>query len=162
MKRHHLKREIIANQLANLIINRMGTTFVFRLQEESSFSAADIARAFWIASRVFDAESLWTRIEQPGQPGVCRPAGRNDGDGAYPGRARGALGTAQPPQLPVRWTPVIAQYAAKVQALLAKLPQLVSAEAYPPGSASGKTPERSRTYRPIWPACWRVWSLPYR
>jgi glutamate dehydrogenase len=63
MGRHHLKREIISNQLANQIVNRMGTTFVFRLQEESPFAAADIARAWWVASRAFDAESLWRRIE---------------------------------------------------------------------------------------------------
>ncbi|MDF0605114.1 NAD-glutamate dehydrogenase [Neisseriaceae bacterium TC5R-5] len=63
MQQHQLKREIIANQLANQIINRMGTTFVFRMQEESPFSAGDIARAWWIACRVFDAEHLWGQIE---------------------------------------------------------------------------------------------------
>ena len=129
MKRHHLKREIIANQLANLIINRMGTTFVFRLQEESSFSAADIARAFWIASRVFDAESLWTRIEQL------------DNLVSADLQVEMMVMVRTLVERVVRWVlrnrrnagsvdAVIAQYAAKVQALLAKLPQLVSAEAY--------------------------------
>lgn len=130
MKRHHLKREIIANQLANLIINRMGTTFVFRLQEESSFSAADIARAFWIASRVFDAESLWTRIEQL------------DNQVSADLQVEMMVMVRTLVERVVRWVlrnrrnagsvnAVIEQYAAKVQALLAKLPQLISADTYP-------------------------------
>lgn len=63
MKQHYLKREIIANQLANQIVNRMGTTFIFRIQEESSFAVADIARAWWVANQVYDAQHLWQRIE---------------------------------------------------------------------------------------------------
>ncbi len=130
MQKHHLKREIIANQLANLIINRMGTTFVFRMQEESSFSAADITRAFWIASRVFDAEALWTRIESLDNlvsadlqvemmvmvrtlvERVVRWVLRNR-------RASGSVEAT------------IAQFADKVQGLLAQLPQLISADTYP-------------------------------
>lgn len=131
MQNHHLKREIISNQLANLIINRMGTTFVFRMQEESAFSAGDIARAYWIASRVFDAEQLWGRIEQLDNQinaelqmemmvmvrtlveRVVRWILRN---------RRPVAGTV---------SNTVAQYADKVQTLLAALPQLISADAYP-------------------------------
>ncbi len=63
MQNHHLKREIIANQLANRIVNRMGITFAFRLREEMGVSDADIARAFWAADGIFAAEALWQRIE---------------------------------------------------------------------------------------------------
>lgn len=63
MVAHHLRREIIANQLANRIVNRMGTTFIFRLQEEGSVNASDIAKAFWAADKIFGGESLWQQIE---------------------------------------------------------------------------------------------------
>lgn len=63
MKSHHLRREIIANQLANRVVNRMGATFAFRMQEETNLPAADIARAFWAADHIFGAESLWRAIE---------------------------------------------------------------------------------------------------
>ncbi len=63
MSAHHLKREIIANQLANRVVNRMGTTFVFRMQEETNASAADLARAFWAADHILGGEAMWREIE---------------------------------------------------------------------------------------------------
>ncbi|OWY39408.1 glutamate dehydrogenase [Xenophilus sp. AP218F] len=130
MQQHQLKREIIANQLANQIINRMGTTFVFRMQEESPFSAADIARAWWIASRVFDAESLWGQIEAL--------------DNKVPADQQMQLMVTVRTLVErvTRWVlrnkrpfgsvnAVIEQYAAKVQSLLAQLPTLVSSAQYP-------------------------------
>ncbi len=60
---HYLKREIIANQLANRIVNRMGMSFVQRFMTESDADVATIARAYWFASEIFDAESWFTRIE---------------------------------------------------------------------------------------------------
>nr|MBP8814171.1 NAD-glutamate dehydrogenase [Laribacter sp.] len=63
MKSHHLRREIIANQLANRVVNRMGATFVFRMQEETSLPADVICRAFWAADRIFGAETVWREIE---------------------------------------------------------------------------------------------------
>lgn len=130
MQRHHLKREIISNQLANQIINRMGVTFVFRLQEESSFSAADITRAFWIASRVFGAEQLWGQIEQL------------DNKVSADLQVEMMVMVRTLIERAVRWvlrnrrpigsvSAAIEQYGAKVQGLLQQLPQLVSADAYP-------------------------------
>ncbi|MEQ6289355.1 NAD-glutamate dehydrogenase [Vogesella sp. GCM10023246] len=130
MQRHHLKREIIANQLANQIINRMGVTFVFRLQEESSFSAADITRAFWVASRVFDADRLWGQIEQL------------DNKVSADLQVEMMVMVRTLIERAVRWvlrnrrpigsvSAAIEQYGAKVQALLQQLPQLISADAYP-------------------------------
>ena len=130
MQNHHLKREIIANQLANQIINRMGVTFVFRLQEESAFSAADITRAFWIASRVFDAEQLWQQIEAL------------DNKVSADLQVEMMVMVRTLVERVVRWVlrnrrpagsvnALIEQYGAKVQALLQQLPQLVSAEVYP-------------------------------
>ncbi|MCW5590056.1 MAG: NAD-glutamate dehydrogenase [Legionellales bacterium] len=53
MRQHSLRREIIATQLSNTILNEMGLTFVARLQDESGASQADIVRAYMMARRIF-------------------------------------------------------------------------------------------------------------
>ncbi len=63
IKNHYLNREIIANQLANRMVNRMGISFVQRFMTESDADVATIARAYWLASEVFNAEEWFTRIE---------------------------------------------------------------------------------------------------
>ncbi|MDP9286269.1 MAG: NAD-glutamate dehydrogenase [Actinomycetota bacterium] len=61
--RHPLRREIVASRLTNGLVNRAGTTFVFRLGEETGAHPADIARAFTVARDVFDLRELWWAIE---------------------------------------------------------------------------------------------------
>jgi len=63
MPNHRLRREIITTRIANSIVNWMGSTFVFRLNEETGAAAVDIARAFLVAREVFGARALWERIE---------------------------------------------------------------------------------------------------
>jgi glutamate dehydrogenase len=60
---HPLKREIIATYVVNSMINRVGSTFVSQLQEETGAAAADIVRAYLAARQVFDVVSLWQEIE---------------------------------------------------------------------------------------------------
>jgi len=60
---HPLRREIIANQLVNRLVNRMGTTFVLQMEEETAASAVDIAAAFHAANAVLDGEALWQTLE---------------------------------------------------------------------------------------------------
>ncbi|WP_137937219.1 NAD-glutamate dehydrogenase [Chitinivorax sp. B] len=60
---HTLKREIVATFLTNQLINRMGMTFIFRINEETGFSAPDITRAWYAASQVFDARRFSQIIE---------------------------------------------------------------------------------------------------
>ena len=60
---HPLSREIITTRIVNDMVNRAGTTFVFRAIEETSADAAQIARAYTVAREVFDYESFWTAIE---------------------------------------------------------------------------------------------------
>lgn len=60
---HFLRKEIIANQLANLIVNRMGITFISRFEDELRIESPQIIRAFWTAYKLLDAESLLTQIE---------------------------------------------------------------------------------------------------
>jgi glutamate dehydrogenase len=63
IERHPLKREIIATYVVNSMINRVGSTFVSQLQEETGAAAADIVRAYLAARQVFDVVSLWQEIE---------------------------------------------------------------------------------------------------
>lgn len=63
MMHHSLRRELIATQLSNIIINYMGITFVNRIVEETGASVAAIVRAYAIASNVFNAHELWHQIE---------------------------------------------------------------------------------------------------
>jgi glutamate dehydrogenase len=61
---HALHREIVATVLVNAMVNRAGSTFVFRLEQETGANASDIVRAHEVAWRVFDQESLWRAIER--------------------------------------------------------------------------------------------------
>lgn len=63
---HPLRREIIATKLSNIIINEMGFTFVYRLQDETGASVASIVRAYMITRAVLDLESGWKEIEALG------------------------------------------------------------------------------------------------
>ena len=60
---HPLKRDIVTTQLVNRLVNRMGTTFVMQLGDETGASAAPIAAAWYAASSVLDSEALWHEIE---------------------------------------------------------------------------------------------------
>jgi glutamate dehydrogenase len=60
---HQLRRAIIATQLANLIINRMGLVHPFELSEEEGVGLADICAAFVAAEKLFGAGDLWAEIE---------------------------------------------------------------------------------------------------
>jgi glutamate dehydrogenase len=63
MGSHRLRREIIATRVTNRMVNRMGSTFVYRLGEEAGAAAAHIARAFTVVLEAFDAHRLWSSIE---------------------------------------------------------------------------------------------------
>jgi glutamate dehydrogenase len=63
LKRHPLRREIIVSRVVNDLVNRTGTTFAFRLHDETGADAADIARAYTAAREVFGFRALWAEIE---------------------------------------------------------------------------------------------------
>ncbi|MEC8444151.1 MAG: NAD-glutamate dehydrogenase [Pseudomonadota bacterium] len=62
LMRHRLRREIIATQLANDMVNYMGITFVNRLKDSTGASVTDIARAYVIARDTFALDQLWSDI----------------------------------------------------------------------------------------------------
>ncbi|HEU5047086.1 MAG TPA: NAD-glutamate dehydrogenase [Rickettsiales bacterium] len=63
IKRHPLRREIIATVVTNDIINRTGITLVHRLSEESGLEFADVARALAVTDEVFGLRALWQKVE---------------------------------------------------------------------------------------------------
>jgi glutamate dehydrogenase len=63
MRAHRLRREIIATVVANQLVDRAGTTFVFRLREETGASPALLARAYAAAREVLDMPSFWAAVE---------------------------------------------------------------------------------------------------
>lgn len=63
MEQHRLKREIIATAVTNSTINRMGATFLMRMEEDSGRNMGEIARAYTITRETLDARELWAQID---------------------------------------------------------------------------------------------------
>jgi glutamate dehydrogenase len=63
MQEHRLRREIIATQVTNSMINRMGASFSLRMQEDTGVDSATVAKAFTIVREIFDARAFWTEVE---------------------------------------------------------------------------------------------------
>ncbi|RSM69892.1 NAD-glutamate dehydrogenase [Actinoplanes sp. ATCC 53533] len=64
MAGHRLRREIISTALVNEVVNRGGTSFVFRAMEESGASAADVIRAYVVIRDVYGLPELWAAAEK--------------------------------------------------------------------------------------------------
>jgi glutamate dehydrogenase len=63
MQEHPLKREIIATKLSNTIIDEMGFTFVFRMQDETGAPVSAIVRAYMLARSVMGMDDVWQQID---------------------------------------------------------------------------------------------------
>ncbi len=63
LEEHRLRREIIATAVTNSIINRMGSTFVLRMQEDTGKGPGEIAKAYSIARETLNARALWAAID---------------------------------------------------------------------------------------------------
>jgi len=63
MTGHRLRREIITTALVNEVVNRGGTSFVFRAMEESGASAADVIRAFTVIREAYGLADIWAAAE---------------------------------------------------------------------------------------------------
>jgi glutamate dehydrogenase len=60
---HRLSRQILATLIANNIVNRMGPTFVKRMQAETGANIVTIARAYVVARELCQASEIWRTIE---------------------------------------------------------------------------------------------------
>ena len=63
MRQHRLCREIICTAVTNGIVNRMGSTFVQRMQEETGVDASTVARAYTIAQESLSTPALWAGVQ---------------------------------------------------------------------------------------------------
>ena len=61
--RHRLRKEIIATQIANGLIDMMGITYVYRLHQTTGCTAPEVARAFSVSRDVFNMPRYWEMIE---------------------------------------------------------------------------------------------------
>jgi glutamate dehydrogenase len=60
---HQLRSEIVATQLANEMVNRMGITYVNRMRDSTGAGISDIVKAYAAARDVFSMNDLWHQIE---------------------------------------------------------------------------------------------------
>ena len=63
MQNHRLRREIIATSVTNSLVNRMGSTFLLRMQEDTGETPAQIAKAYAIIRETMQARLLWSDID---------------------------------------------------------------------------------------------------
>jgi glutamate dehydrogenase len=63
ISKHRLRREITTTQIVNNMLHGGGTTYVFRLNEETGAPAAEIARAYAVARDIFRMRPQWAEIE---------------------------------------------------------------------------------------------------
>ncbi|MFF5293560.1 NAD-glutamate dehydrogenase [Paractinoplanes globisporus] len=63
MAKHRLRREIISTALVNEVVNRGGTSFVYRAMEESGASAADVMRAYVVVREAYGLSEIWAAAE---------------------------------------------------------------------------------------------------
>jgi glutamate dehydrogenase len=63
MPGHQLRREIITTSVVNEMVDTGGTTFLFRLGEETSAAIPDITRAWLVAREVFGMPQFWRQVE---------------------------------------------------------------------------------------------------
>jgi glutamate dehydrogenase len=63
LRRHRLRREIIATAVTNSLVNRVGITFAHEVIEKTGMTSADVARAFAVGRSVFGMRDLWRAVE---------------------------------------------------------------------------------------------------
>ncbi len=71
---HRLRRELIATDLSNRIVNRLGLVHAFELAEEEGVGLSDVAAAFVVVERLFDLGALWNDLDTARMPETARLA----------------------------------------------------------------------------------------
>ncbi len=62
VEKHPLRREIISTQIANIVVERMGASFIYRTTEETGAPKTDILSSFLAASEILGADQLTTDL----------------------------------------------------------------------------------------------------
>ncbi len=72
IRAHQLRRELVATDLANRIVNRLGLVHAFELAEEEGAGLAEVAAAFVVVERLFDLKTLWLSLDTAPMPEPAR------------------------------------------------------------------------------------------
>ena len=64
IQKHRLANEIVANQLVNCAIDRLGIMFPYRLMEETSCSVADLANTYKNICKIMAIDELWAMQQE--------------------------------------------------------------------------------------------------
>jgi glutamate dehydrogenase len=142
MHRHRLRREIIATVVANQLVDRAGTTFVFRLQEETGAAAATLARAYTVAREVYGLQEFWAQVESLDN----RVAGAIQIEMLIDGRRlveRSTRWLVRARQRSIEIAATVAQFAPGAASLLHSLPELLDEDDRVLWQAKGDKLERA-------------------
>ena len=71
---HRLRRELVATDLSNRIVNRLGLVHAFELSEEEGVSLSDVAAAFVVIEQLYDLGTLWDDLDNANMPEDVRIA----------------------------------------------------------------------------------------
>ena len=82
---HRLRREIITTEVINEMVDTGGSTFLFRLGEETGLPVPDITRAWLVAREVFGMPAFWRQVRGAGRDRGRGRADRGDPRGAQAG-----------------------------------------------------------------------------
>jgi glutamate dehydrogenase len=69
---HQLRQEIVATQLANDMVDRVGFSFFFRQMESTGASVGDVIRAYSTAMNILGLHQLWDSIEGSDLPATVQ------------------------------------------------------------------------------------------
>ncbi len=124
LAQHPLRREIVSTSLANTTVNRAGTSFLYRIGQETGATTADIVRAHLAAWESFGLSRLYADIEanQASMTAATEVALRLEGRKLAERAARWLVRNRRPP-LDIERT--IGFFAEGIAALAADLPDLV-------------------------------------
>ena len=127
MRQHRLRREIIATVVANQLVDRAGTTFTFRLREETGASPAHLARAHTVAVEVFAMRDFWATVESLDNrvPAASQMSMLIEGRRLVERAARWLV-QAHPSRIDI--PDLVARYGAGAQLLAANIPSLLDDE----------------------------------
>jgi len=64
LENHQLRKEIIATQITNFVVNRIGINFVNQIASDSGFSISEVVKCFIITCEIFDLAQVWQQIEK--------------------------------------------------------------------------------------------------
>ncbi|NTS78725.1 NAD-glutamate dehydrogenase [Catenovulum sp. SM1970] len=62
MQNHPLKAEIIATQIANRVVNDLGLNFVYRMEEETGSTPAEVVQCYTMAREIFGLSDVWLEL----------------------------------------------------------------------------------------------------